>query len=151
MRPATRPAIRMPVLGVGLAVMLASMAGPASAQPAATGAWGVDLTQMSSTIKPGDDFYRYVNDGWLQSAKIPAGFPSYDSFTSSTLQTEKQLGDLIDGVMAGQGGDDPPVRNIRALYRSYTDVARLNALGIKPLQGELDAIAGELRRQRKIS
>lgn len=128
-------------LGLTLGVALSCAVASAGAQPAATGKWGVDTTQMSTTIRPGDDFYRYVNAGWLKTAKIPAGFPAYNSFTSSTLQTETQLTALIDGLMAGEGGDDPPVRNIRALYRSYVDVARLNALGLKPVQSDLDAIA----------
>jgi endothelin-converting enzyme/putative endopeptidase len=47
-------------------------------QPAATraeppkaeiGEWGIDATGLSKAVRPGDDFYRYVNEGWLKTAK----------------------------------------------------------------------------------
>ena len=34
---------------------------------------------MDRSIKPGDDFYRYANGGWLKTAAIPAGQSSYDT------------------------------------------------------------------------
>lgn len=45
-----------------LMVLALSMpaAGWASSEPAGQ-SWGVDTANISSTVKPGDDFYRYVN------------------------------------------------------------------------------------------
>jgi len=29
--------------------------------------------EMDTSLKPGEDFYRYANGGWLKTAAIPAG------------------------------------------------------------------------------
>ena len=34
------------------------------------GTWGVDLAGMDTTVRPGDDFFRYVNGTWLDTAVI---------------------------------------------------------------------------------
>ena len=36
------------------------------------GAWGVDLANMDTSIRPGDDFSGYVNGQWLRRTEIPA-------------------------------------------------------------------------------
>ena len=38
-------------------------------QTAAIGTWGVDTQGLSRTVKPGDEFYRYVNAAWLETAE----------------------------------------------------------------------------------
>ncbi|WP_143736984.1 hypothetical protein [Erythrobacter tepidarius] len=38
-------------------------------------AGGVDRDGLSPTVRPGDDFYRYVNEGWLKTAKPPRASP----------------------------------------------------------------------------
>ena len=51
---------------------------PATTTPAPADAnpnyWGVDTKNIAKDIQPGDDFYRYVNKGWLDTAKIPQGY-----------------------------------------------------------------------------
>src|SRR6185295_12081352 len=42
-----------------------------AAQPA-FGAWGVDLSAMDKSVRPGDNFFQFVNGTWLKTAKIPA-------------------------------------------------------------------------------
>ena len=40
----------------------------ALAQNAQLGKWGVDLSSMDKSVKPGDNFFNYVNGGWLKTA-----------------------------------------------------------------------------------
>ncbi len=40
---------------------------PADANP---NYWGIDTKNIAKDIQPGDDFYRYVNKGWLDTAKF---------------------------------------------------------------------------------
>src|SRR5690349_11266832 len=57
---------------------------PASA-PAATatvtkpgfGTFGVDLSTRKTAVKPGDDFFAYMNGQWLDTFPIPADKASY--------------------------------------------------------------------------
>ena len=59
------------------ALLALTPAKAAEAPPAkaAIGSWGVDTSGISKTAKPGNDFYRYVNEGWLKTAQIPAVSP----------------------------------------------------------------------------
>lgn len=106
------------------------------------GAWGLDTASLSRAVQPGDDFYLYVNEGWQRSAKIPAGFSALTSFTSAYLRTEEQLAGLLSDIRTSSWPVDSPEAQIAALYRSYADVTRLDALGLSPLQAEIDEIRG---------
>ncbi|MCB0375943.1 MAG: M13 family peptidase, partial [Sinomicrobium sp.] len=38
---------------------------------------GVNLAYMDNTVNPADDFFRYVNGGWLDHTEIPADRPRW--------------------------------------------------------------------------
>ena len=115
---------------------------PAAPQAAAIGAWGVDTAGLSKTVKPGNDFYRYVNEGWLKTAKIPTGMAEMSSFVEVRLSTEQRVAGII--IEAREGNDAPgtPAQQIADYHRSHADMARRNALGITPIASTLSIIAG---------
>ena len=51
----------------------------AEAPKAAIGSFGLDLAAMDTAVKPGDDFFNYVNGAWLKTlpasscASVPQG------------------------------------------------------------------------------
>jgi endothelin-converting enzyme/putative endopeptidase len=104
------------------------------------GAWGVDTESMSKDIEPGDDFYRYVNKGWLDTAKIPEGLSAIESFTALQLKTEKQVGGIIKDAMNKQAAQGSPEEHIATLYASYTDIQGRNKQGMDRLKGEIGEI-----------
>ena len=69
------------------------------------GEWGVETKNLSKTVSPGDDFYVYVNEGWLKSTEIPKGFPTMGSFVFVHIQTEDQLKTIINDLLAGKTKD----------------------------------------------
>src|ERR1700690_2218760 len=64
------------------------------------GAWGVDLTAMDTSVKPGDDFFNYVNGTWLKTAVIPPDRASTGSFQDLRIHSEKQMREIVDGLEA---------------------------------------------------
>lgn len=102
--------------------------------------WGVDLNNIAPSIKPGDDFYRYVNQGWLAKAKIPQGLSSLNSFSEVTLSTEKQLETLLQDLLAKNPAVGSPEQQVADLYRSFMDVQGREARGVDSLKPELAAI-----------
>src|SRR5262245_34007771 len=40
--------------------------------PAHFGTWGIDLTGMDKSVKPGEDFDRYANGAWKARTEIPS-------------------------------------------------------------------------------
>jgi putative endopeptidase len=102
--------------------------------------WGLDTDNIVNTIHPGDDFYRYVNKGWLDKAKIPAGLAAIDSFTEVRLRTELQLETLIQELLGKPLTPGTPEQHVIDLYRSYLDTQGRNQHGIEMLKDELDGI-----------
>ena len=43
-----------------------------------------ERASISKDVRPGDDFYRYVNEGWLKTAAPPPGFPFPNAFVDAT-------------------------------------------------------------------
>src|SRR6185295_18456092 len=56
--------------------------------------------EMDSSIKPGEDFYRYANGGWLKTVAIPAGQSSYDNRATLMEKTSQRVRDLIQDAAA---------------------------------------------------
>ena len=64
------------------------------------GEWGVDPSALSDTIDPGDNFFGYVNQEWLDANPLP---PEFSRFGAFNLLREKSTSDvkaLVDGLLA---------------------------------------------------
>ncbi|WP_293683204.1 M13 family metallopeptidase, partial [uncultured Phenylobacterium sp.] len=127
-----------------MAAFVVALAGAALAQApaptAATGKWGVDLSGLSKSVPPADDFYRYVNEGWLARTQIPSGMPEMNVGIEVYLKTEQQVRGVIDGASKASHPAGSPEQQISDFARSRADVARLNAIGTAPIQSDLDVV-----------
>jgi putative endopeptidase len=97
---------------------------------------GVDMQYVDRSVRPQDDLYRYLNGKWLDTFQLPPDKGSYESFTYLYDTTLEQLRAIVDGL----GASDVEERKLGDLYASFMDEARLEAQGLKPLQGEFAAI-----------
>jgi len=104
------------------------------------GDWGIEVQHLSPTVGPGNDFYTYVNEGWIKQAQLPQGMPSMDAFTEVHLRSEEQLKAILDELLSSEERGELHEQQVVDLYRSYMDQSRIDALGLKPLQAELDAV-----------
>jgi endothelin-converting enzyme/putative endopeptidase len=123
--------------------LLALLAGPALAEDepkAAFGDWGIETQHLSPTVRPGDDFFGYVNEGWLKAAAIPPGLSSMSEGVAIYFRTADRVKAIITGLAAERPATGSPGQRVAGLYASYMDVARLEALGLSPIQADLDAI-----------
>jgi len=103
---------------------------------------GLDVQSIDTRVRPQDDFYRFVNGKWLAATEIPADKPSFGSFDIRYEESLDQLRGIIETAAQDSGAPEgSDVRKIGDLYRSFLDEKKLEALGIAPLQGELDRIA----------
>ncbi|HEY6451154.1 MAG TPA: M13 family metallopeptidase [Steroidobacteraceae bacterium] len=128
---------------------------------------GIDMQYVDSTVRPQDDFYRYVNGKWLDVTDIPPDRPAYGTATKLFDDTERRLRQIIEqaaqrantagGEASGSeawtdGNDalDSDAAKIGTLYNSFLDVARIERLGSRPLAPELARIAA-MRSRRDIA
>lgn len=125
------------VIGVGAPV--AGISQPAPPRPE-IGTWGIDMGGMSRSVRPGDGFYRYVNEGWLASAQLPRGLASVDGFTTLYLRNQGRVREIVRSLEGRPHHKGSVEQQIADMHRSVADRARLDALGIAPLKADLAAI-----------
>jgi putative endopeptidase len=96
---------------------------------------------MDRSIKPGDDFYRYANGGWLAKAAIPAGQSSYDTRAILKARTIQRVRELIQDAAASQPAKGSAAQKVGAYYASFIDESAIEAKGLTPLAGEVATIS----------
>ncbi|MBA5636613.1 M13 family metallopeptidase [Duganella sp. LX20W] len=126
-----------------MSLLLNATASAGAAEPATAALRsGIDVQYIDSAVRPQDDFFRYLNGKWLQNTEIPADKASWGSFIQLREATLPQLRGLIEAAQQDKAGRKPgsEAQKIADLYASYMDEQKLDALGIKPLAGELNRI-----------
>ncbi len=113
---------------------------PAVAKPA-FGSFGVDLTQMDKSVRPGDDFYRYVNGKWLDTTEIPPDKSYYGTVITVFEKTEANLHAIVDELAAGKHAPGSVDQKVADMYSSWMDQAGIEARGLAPVQPHLARIA----------
>ncbi|MGN6516750.1 MAG: M13 family metallopeptidase, partial [Rhizomicrobium sp.] len=105
------------------------------------GAWGLDTAGMDSSVTPGDDFFRYANGTWLDHHAIPADKPAVTLRLEMTDRTEGRLHDMLEAAAAKASHQPTDLEGkAGAFYKAFMDEARIEQLGAKPIQPELDAV-----------
>src|ERR1700730_7899480 len=96
---------------------------------------------IDRSVKPGDDFYRYANGGWLARITIPAGQSTYDTRAILTERTGQRVRDLIQGAAVGQPAKGSVAQKVGAYYSSFMDEEAIEAKGLEPLAGEMARVS----------
>ena len=106
---------------------------------------GIELANMDTTVRPQDDFFRYVNGTWLATTEIPADRNNTGVFMDLRDKAREDVRAIIEDVAAKTdlepGSDEQKVAD---LYNSFMETERLEELGLSPLDAklaEIDAIA----------
>ena len=131
----------------------ADAAPAAAATPAADptvaprmGPWGFDLSGMDRKVAPGDNFVRYATGTYLDTLTIPSDRTSWGSFNALAELSNARTQAIIDRASATKGATGE-AQQIGALYNSFMDEARLDALGAKPLAADFSRIKGATTRE----
>ncbi|QPQ56249.1 peptidase M13 [Allosphingosinicella flava] len=104
------------------------------------GTWGIDTAGMDTSVKPGADFFGYVNGTWAKTTEIPADRSSYGGFAVLRDLSEARVRQLVESYQLGDPAKDGDQAKVAALYRSFLDEAAIEKLGAKPLEPKLAAI-----------
>src|ERR1700712_5719571 len=102
---------------------------------------GIDTQFIDPSVRVQDDFFTYLNGKWLKTTEIPSDKPSWGTFMQLRDETQPQLRALIEKDVADKrkkAGTDE--QKIGDLYTSFMDEKHLDAIGVKPLSGELNQI-----------
>jgi putative endopeptidase len=99
---------------------------------------------LETTCKPCDDFFKHVNQRWLESNPIPASQSRWGRMSSLAEGNREKLKVILDGVSAdleaGKLAVGTPQRKMAEMYASCMDTAAIEKLGLQPLEADLKLV-----------
>ncbi|HSC19726.1 MAG TPA: M13 family metallopeptidase [Rhizomicrobium sp.] len=106
------------------------------------GSWGVDLGAIDHGVKPGDDFFMYVNGNWYKTAVIPPDRASTGSFQDLRILSEKRMQEIAASLDAKPRNQlTAEERKLRDFYDAFMDQKQIDSRGLAPAKKDLDRIA----------
>jgi putative endopeptidase len=107
----------------------------------ATKKYGINTEHMDVSVKPNQNFFRYVNGTWLDKTEIPADRTRWGSFDELRKNTDDDVMVILNEAVTNKNLD-PKSDQAKAvgLYKCILDTLSRNKLGITPLKPYLDKI-----------
>lgn len=103
---------------------------------------GIDLDALDPAVRPQDDLYRHVNGRWIAGHEIPADRAMDGAFRALHDQAEEHVREIIVDLAAGGAEAGSTNAKVGALFASFMDTERIEALGTEPLAEDLALIEG---------
>ncbi len=104
------------------------------------GGWGMNPADIDRTVKPGDDFFAYVNGKWSRSEAIPPQYPYSGVALALVLGAEQAVKDIVQSLAATPQAAGTDGQRIADSYRAFLDRSAIDAAGMAPAQPWLDRI-----------
>src|SRR5215475_12481422 len=137
-------------IGVVALLLCGAMAGAPAAKAQAAEEHGIVRENMDPAVKPGDDFFRYSNGGWIKRTEIPADRASIGVFLVLRDKSDQRVKSLVDDALKANAAPGTDKRKMADLYNSYMDEAGMEAKGLAPLEPHLKEIAA-IKNKRELA
>jgi putative endopeptidase len=103
---------------------------------------GYDRSNLDTTCKPCVDFWRYANGSWVDKNPIPERYARWGTLAVIQEGNKERLKTVLEAAAANPGASGSPQQKIGDFYKACLDVARIDTLGAKPIEPELQRAAG---------
>ncbi|MFZ1808416.1 MAG: M13 family metallopeptidase [Cyclobacteriaceae bacterium] len=103
----------------------------------------VDVEGLDASIKPGDNFFMYVNGTWYDTAKIADDQSGVGSYSFLNIPQKVLLQNILEEVSASTHPEGSVEQKVGDFYASGMDSAAINQRGYEPIQpmlAKIDAI-----------
>ncbi|HRB26795.1 MAG TPA: M13 family metallopeptidase N-terminal domain-containing protein, partial [Bacteroidia bacterium] len=132
----------------GCAIALVSLYAFKKKEPGVTGAVKataatkpIDINNFDMSVKPGDDFYQYVNGNWLKKNPLPASETRWGSFNVLDDITRERVRTILDETAAMKNVVDGSAdQKIRDFYLTAMDTIRIEEMRGSPLKPIIEKI-----------
>ncbi len=101
----------------------------------------LNVQNMDTTIKPGDDFFDYVNGTWLKTHPVPADKNSISAFDELMERNRTEIREIIADAAADKNAEQGTItQKIGTFYNTGMDTVSIEEQGIKPIKKFFDKI-----------
>lgn len=110
-------------------------------QPVKKVSVGINTNHMDKSVRPADDFFRFVNGKWLDNTEIPADRTRWGSFDELRKKTDEDVMLILKKALVDRTIDSNSDQGKAiSLYKSILDTETRNKQGIIPLKPYLEKI-----------
>jgi predicted metalloendopeptidase len=106
------------------------------------GKFGVDTAGMDTSVKPGNDFYKYAGGKWMAETKIPSDKTRWGMFDQLREDSDVNVHKILDETSKAKNDKGTNAQKIGDFYASYLDTDAIEKKGFAPAKPGLDAING---------
>ncbi len=100
----------------------------------------IDAAALDKSIKPGDDFFDYVNNTWIKNNPIPATESRWGSFNVLIDSNKNVLRRIMEQDAKANGARGTMTQKVGDFWYSGMDTASIEKSGLAPIQPYLDRI-----------
>lgn len=100
----------------------------------------LSLQYIDSAIKPGDNFYRYANGKWLDTATVPATEAGAGARWEMSDSTKAHIHKILDDAAAAHAAAGTVTQQVGDLYLAGMDTQAIDRRGLEPVKPFLAAI-----------
>ena len=102
----------------------------------------LDPKNMDTSVKPGDDFFRYANGAWIKRTEIPPEYSRWGAFNELIERNNDALHVIAEQASKTQVDPKlaPETQKVGDYYASGMDEKTIDALRTKPLAEEFQRI-----------
>ena len=101
---------------------------------------GIDLEWVDDAVSVQDDLFSHVNGKWLDTHVIPDDRSVDGAFHVLRDRAEENVRDIITECAEADPPSGSDAQKIGDLFGSFMDTDHIEALGIGPIRGEIEAI-----------
>jgi putative endopeptidase len=114
-------------------IVLASFALNACQTPTPAEKKFVEIEGIDSTVKPGDNFFMYVNGIWYDSAKIPSTQAGVGAYMFMNYPQRLRMQGILDSVSQTNSPVGSIEQQVGDFYASGMDTVTINQRGYDPI------------------
>lgn len=103
----------------------------------------LNLDNIDKSVKPVDNFYLYVNGGWIKKTEIPASESRIGAFLDVYDKSKNNLKSIFDGLSKTKAKPGSIEQKVADFFASGMDSIAIEKLGyepVKPYLKQIDAI-----------
>jgi endothelin-converting enzyme/putative endopeptidase len=108
---------------------------------------GIATQTRSKSVKPGDDFFTYVNEGWVKDTPIPEGNWDYGQTTVLGRKVDQQIKTLLTETLTSQAPKGSAGQEVGDAYASFLETDEIERRGLEDVRSDLRRILASKTRE----
>ena len=132
--------IRTSIFTLALGALLAQGSSITMSAQSKTKTPAINFADMDKSVRPQNDFYHYVNGGWIRKNPLKPAYSRFGTFDVLSDTMTSQIHKIIEEITTRPQTRGTNDYRIAVLYNQAMDSLTRNRLGAAPLNPELEQI-----------